>query len=101
MTSKRKQRVNYYVDLERHDALRSVASMEDTSISDLVREGIDRVIADRMNNPRPDRAVLRDQLKAFLERYADSVPALANDESEENDEAPRGTGQRVSDRNGI
>jgi hypothetical protein len=79
MSTKRKQRTNFYVDPERHDALRDVASIEETTVSDLVREGIDRVIAARLNNPKPDRAVLRDQFKIFLERHAASIPTTSDD----------------------
>ncbi len=63
------KRTNFYVDDERLEALKHVATTEQVSVSDLVREGIDRVIRERMRG-KPDRAALRADLQAYLEKYA-------------------------------
>jgi uncharacterized protein (DUF2267 family) len=67
-------RHNFYVDDERMAMLRKLASVQDLSVSDLVREAIDMVIADRMNNPRPSPQERRVKFDAFLDRYAGSKP---------------------------
>ena len=77
-----KTRSNFYVDSERLRALRKMADTEETSVSDLVREGIDRVIADRMARPKRERSELRTKLEAFLERYADTGPERLLEEIE-------------------
>ncbi len=66
---KQPKRSNFYIDAPRMDALKQLAATEDSSISELVREGIDRVISDRMNNPRRERSELRANLEAFLQRF--------------------------------
>ncbi len=63
------KRTNFYVDDERLAALKLVSTTERVSVSDLVREGIDRVIRERMHG-KPDRATLRADLQEFLRRYA-------------------------------
>jgi hypothetical protein len=73
-------RSNFYLDTDRLSALKALAANEETSISDLVREGIDRVITERLNNPRRDRTALRENLHEFLTRYAGSDPGLTEDE---------------------
>jgi Arc/MetJ-type ribon-helix-helix transcriptional regulator len=50
--------------------------------SDLVREGIDRVIRERMR-AEPDRAALRADLHEFLRRYAGKGPHRAQEEIED------------------
>jgi Arc/MetJ-type ribon-helix-helix transcriptional regulator len=62
------KRHNFYVDDERILALKLVAEAEHSSISDLVREGIDRVIRERVKGPT-DRAQLRSELDAFLAKH--------------------------------
>ena len=69
-----KQRANFYLNRDQLDAVRSIASTEDRKVSDLVREGIALLIADRMNNPRPDPAAQQERLQAFLTRYAGTAP---------------------------
>ena len=54
--------------------LRRLASVQDASVSDLVREAIDMIIADRMNNPRTSPGERRAQFDAFIDRYAGSEP---------------------------
>ena len=54
--------------------LRKLASVQDVSVSDLVREAIDLMIADQMNNPRPSPSELRAKFDAFLDRYAGAQP---------------------------
>lgn len=76
------KRTNFYVDDERLTALKHVAATEKSSVSDLVREGIDRVIRERMRG-RPDRAKLRDDLQAFLRKYAGTGPKSTESEIEE------------------
>jgi hypothetical protein len=73
-------RSNFYLDVDRLSALKALAVNEETSISDLVREGIDRVITERLNNPRRDRVALRQNLDEFLTRYAGSEPGLTENE---------------------
>jgi hypothetical protein len=67
-------RHNFYVDEERMAMLRRLASVQDASVSDLVREAIDMIIADRMNNPRASQGERRAQFDAFINRYAGSEP---------------------------
>lgn len=78
-----KTRSNFYLDTDRLEALKKLAHTEETSISDLVREGIDRVISERMNKPPRERAKLRENLQAFLERYADTGPERSLEEIED------------------
>ncbi len=75
------KRTNFYVDDERLEALKHVAMTERISVSDLVREGIDRVIRERMNG-QPDRAALRADLRAYLEKYAGKGPKRTAEEDE-------------------
>jgi Arc/MetJ-type ribon-helix-helix transcriptional regulator len=76
------KRTNFYVDDERLEALKHVATTESVSVSDLVREGIDRVIRERMRG-QPDRAALRADLKEFLRRYTGTGPGRAQEEIED------------------
>jgi hypothetical protein len=64
------KRANFFVDDKRLQALKHVAATERVSIAELVREGIDRVIRDRMKNPRNERAQLQSDLDAYLRKYA-------------------------------
>jgi hypothetical protein len=50
--------------------------------SDLVRQGIDRVIRERMRG-KPDRAALRAALSEFLRRYAGKGPHRSQEEIED------------------
>jgi Arc/MetJ-type ribon-helix-helix transcriptional regulator len=78
-------RHNFYVDEQRMAMLRRLAKAEvDVSVSDLVREAIDMIIADRMNNPRVSAEERRAKFDAFMARYAGSQPdrdAAAADEA--------------------
>ena len=76
------KRSNFYVDDERLEALKHVATTERVSVSDLVREGIDRVIRERMRG-KPDRATLRADLQEYLRRYTGTVPRRAQEEIED------------------
>ena len=76
------KRTNFYVDTERLEALKHVATTESVSVSDLVREGIDRVIRERMHG-KPDRATLRADLKEYLRRYTGTAPRRAQEEIED------------------
>lgn len=78
-----KIRSNFYLDSNRLEALKQLAKSEETSISDLVREGIDRVISERMNRPGRERNELRANLQAFLRRYAGTGPERSLEEIEE------------------
>ena len=64
------KRANFFVDDRQLEALKHVATMERVSIAELVREGIDRVIRDRMKNPSNERAQLKADLDTFLRKYA-------------------------------
>jgi Arc/MetJ-type ribon-helix-helix transcriptional regulator len=64
------KRANFFVDDKQLQALKHVATTERVSIAELVREGIDRVIRDRMKNPRGERAQLKADLDAYLRKYA-------------------------------
>jgi tRNA splicing ligase len=64
------KRQNFYVHDKQLEALKHVAVLERVSIADLVREGIDRVIRDRVNNPHNERVQLQADLEAYLEKYA-------------------------------
>jgi Arc/MetJ-type ribon-helix-helix transcriptional regulator len=67
-------RHNFYVDEERMAMLRKLASVQDASVSDLVREAIDMLLADRMNNPRPSPQERQATFDAFIARYAGNEP---------------------------
>ncbi len=75
-----KIRSNFYLDTNRLEALKELAKHEETSISDLVREGIDRVITERLNNPKHERNALRENLQAFITRYAGMGPESSLDD---------------------
>jgi len=75
-----KIRSNFYLDTNRLDALKELAKHEETSISDLVREGIDRVISERMNSPKRERNALRENVQAFMDRYAGTGPESSLEE---------------------
>jgi Arc/MetJ-type ribon-helix-helix transcriptional regulator len=76
------KRTNFYVDDERLEALKHVATAERISVSDLVREGIDRVIRERMRG-KPDRAALRADLEEYLRRNVGKGPHRAQEEIED------------------
>ena len=76
------KRTNFYVDDERLAALKHVSMTEHVSVSDLVREGIDRVIRERMHG-KPDRATLRADLQEFLRRFTGTGPKRAPEEIED------------------
>jgi Arc/MetJ-type ribon-helix-helix transcriptional regulator len=76
------KRTNFYVDDERLEALKHVSTAERVSVSDLIREGIDRVIRERMHG-KPDRATLRADLEEYLRRYAGKGPYRAQEEIED------------------
>lgn len=63
-------RHNFYVDEERMAMLRKLAFAQDASVSELLREAIDILIAERMNNPRPSVEERRAAFDAFIKRYA-------------------------------
>jgi len=63
-------RHNFYVDEDRMKLLRRLAKAEGDSVSELLREAIDLIIANRMNNPRPSLAERRQLFSAFMEKYA-------------------------------
>lgn len=52
--------------------LRRLAAVQDASLSDLVREAIDLLIADRINNPRQSAQERRAKFDAFIAQYAGS-----------------------------
>jgi hypothetical protein len=81
-TRSKKTRSNFYVDNARIKALKQLAAVEETSISELVREGIDRVISERMNRPPKERTELRMNMEAFLQEYAGSGPERTLEEIE-------------------
>ena len=64
------KRANFFVDDKQLQALKLVATTERVSVAELVREGIDRLIHDRMKNPRGERAQLKADLDAYLRKYA-------------------------------
>jgi hypothetical protein len=67
-------RHNFYVDEQRMTMLRRLAEVEGGNISLLLREAIDKLIADRLNTPRPSPAERNAQFEAFLGRFAGSGP---------------------------
>ncbi len=67
-------RHNFYLGEERMAMLRKLASVQDVSVSDLVREAIDMLITDRMNNPRPSPQERQTTFDAFIARYAGTQP---------------------------
>ena len=58
--------------------LRKLASVQDASVSDMVREAIDMLIADRMNNRRPSPQERQAAFDAFITKYAGSQPERAS-----------------------
>jgi hypothetical protein len=71
-------RHNFYVDEERMAMLRKLASVQDASVSELLREAIDALIAERMNNPRPSIEQRRATFDAFITRYAGAQTPRCN-----------------------
>lgn len=64
------KRANFFVDDKQLQALKHVAATERVSIAELVREGIDRVIRDRVHSSRNERAQLKADLDTYLRKYA-------------------------------
>ncbi len=64
------KRANFFVDDKQLQALKHVAATERVSIAELVREGIDRVIRDRIRNSRSERVQLKADLDTYLRKYA-------------------------------
>ena len=77
------KRANFFVDDKRLRALKHVATTERVSVAELVREGIDRVIRDRIKNPRSERAQLQADLDTYLQKYAGKGQARTDEEIEE------------------
>ncbi len=76
------KRHNFHIDDPRIEALSQVAQAEGKSTSDLIREGIDRVIQDRLNKPS-DRAQLRADFNAFLVKHAGKYQGPPDEDIEE------------------
>jgi Arc/MetJ-type ribon-helix-helix transcriptional regulator len=87
------KRANFFVDDKRLEALKHVAATERVSTAELVREGIDRVIRDRMRNPRNERVKLQADLEAYLKKYAGTGPSVT--ENEIDDIVAEATGKRI------
>jgi len=68
------KRQNFFVDHAQLQALKRVAALERVFIAELVREGIDCVIRDRMSGSRNERAQLKADLQAYLKKYAGKGP---------------------------
>lgn len=75
-----KQRTNVYLESEDTAILKTFAQREETTVAALVREGIELIIADRLNNPRTDRATARERLRLFIDRHAGAGPERSADE---------------------
>lgn len=89
------KRANFFVDDKQLQALKHVAASERVSIAELVREGIDRVIRDRMKNPNGERVQLKADLDAYLERYAGKGQARTDEEIDDMVSEARGKRVRV------
>ncbi|HEY6237193.1 MAG TPA: hypothetical protein VIW69_18970 [Candidatus Elarobacter sp.] len=74
------KRANFFVDDKQLQALKLVATTERVSVAELVREGIDRLIHDRMKNPRGERAQLKADLDAYLRKYAGKGKSRTDEE---------------------
>ena len=69
------KRHNLYLDEEKLRSLRVVAASENVTVSDLVREAIDRIIVDRLSGT--ERSPLENcqaRLNRLFERVAQKIP---------------------------
>lgn len=87
-----RKRHNFYLDQDKLTALNLIGAAENRSASDLLREGVDRVIADRFakGNQAPgevERQEIRAQLDALWRRIE---PRLAVNRSKLNGEQNAG-----------
>jgi len=89
------KRANFFVDDKRLRALKHVATTERVSIAELVREGIDRVIRDRIKNPRSERAQLQADLDTYLQKYAGKGQPRTDEEIDDIVTEARGKGIRT------
>ncbi len=75
------KRHNLYLDEEKLRTLRVVAASESVTVSDLVREAIDRIIADRLSGAkRSPSENLQDRLNRLFEHVAQKIPAGLSEE---------------------
>ena len=66
------KRANFYVDERRLKALKHLAVSEDSSVAELVREGIDLLLVSRAGNL--DRDDWRERLQAIVSEVHAGVP---------------------------
>lgn len=75
---KRKQpariRSNFYLDSGRITVLKHIANREETSVSNLIRESIDRLVAERLRGTPSDREKLRADFDEFVKRWSGTGP---------------------------
>jgi len=75
------KRHNLYLDEEKLRTLRVVAASENVTVSDLVREAIDRIIADRLSGAkRSPSENLQVRLNRLFEHVAQKIPADLSEE---------------------
>jgi hypothetical protein len=85
-----RKRHNFYIDQDKLTALNLIGAAENRSASDLLREGVDRVIADRLasgNQPpgEAERQEIRAQLDALWTRIEPRLTAGRPQPHKEND----------------
>ena len=88
-----KIRTNLYLDRDKLEVLKVLAVAEQSNVSDIVREAIDRVIADRMKERGPDLPSARKRFNALLERVGKRIESASESEVEE--DISKDTLQRV------
>ncbi|TAM90894.1 hypothetical protein EPN42_05185 [bacterium] len=75
------KRYNLYLDEAKLRTLRVVAASESMTVSDLVREAIDRIITDRLSGKkRSSSENLQDRLNRFFEHVAQKISASLSEE---------------------
>ena len=81
------KRHNLYLDEEKLRTLRVVAASESVTVSDLVREAIDRIIVERLSGTkRSPSENLEVRLNRLFERVAQNIPTDLSEQ--EIDESP-------------
>lgn len=64
------KRTNLFIERDRLEALKIVADRENTNVSDLIREGIDIILRERISRPHVREDNVSAKIQRFLEKYA-------------------------------
>jgi hypothetical protein len=69
------KRTNFFIDHDRLEALKLVAARENSNVSDLIRQAIDVILSDRIDNPRSAQIDVSTKIRGFLEKYSSQESA--------------------------